>query len=1033
MEIGTDDGSDGAGTMNFLRGALRLVLIALTVSFGRFPAARAQQDADGLLKQVRDDWKDGSPASRVKAIETLGSLGSRAAPALPMLVAALRDPSPIVRGKAATIMGGMGPAEDSALPLLTALLADPDESVRHAAAWALARLGSKARGSIAALVRSLRAPLDRRCPAAAAALACVGKPAVPALIDLLESDDPALCRTVLDGLCNAVQSGLWSRPQSVCHALEPRYSSLARDPDPAVRVALVKMWSATQSRSPMVIRSLTELLRSPDTGVRLAVLNAVQTSPYPSIVPDAVIFELLKDRDHVVRTMAARAIRQNELGKKEVVAGLMRALEDADADVRAAAAQKLAEAPWRQDTVDEQGRLVLWVAAGEAIRANPTARETLRAALNDSETRVRAAAARLLAAFSQDAERSIPMLIERLRDPAASVRSAAAESLAHFGVKSRDAVRPLLAILADPEERGQDGLLTSQNAARALLAIGGDARRKMLHLLLGQLNSLDDAVRQRAVQILAGLGSGVVEDLLRTFSNRRLPRQVHVEILGILNGMTAQLVASVRLSRSRPGAREAVPLVRSLARDGDPEVQRLALSLLAAIDPQADDAAEIYLDRLRRGEVPGLEEQRPAGFGLDPQDEWLGLVARPVMIPRLIKALREEDAEARLAVVRVLLSMVETPAETGQADLGDGARCQVAEALLDRLRDPDDRVSWFAVEALGVLHVEAKTVVPILNELAKIGTTPVRLDDGIRSFEEAGQPYVLGPNKKQGDPLRIAAIQALGSFGPEAAQAVPELIRALRDEDRRVRWFAAEALGLIGPDAESAVPALIEALRSDAVATGDAGDDGDAVKDGPVRLMAAFALGKVGPAARAVVPELIAALSGPDSRVRGAAAQTLGQMGPAAREAIPHLIRLVARDRETQGAEYAKGSINRLGADAGPALARALADAEPAVRLAAIEVLGELEDKAAVPVRELVRCLGDPDAQVRKAAAMIVQSSDDCAGAAAGIPRLVIALGDDDDDVSGAARKSLAAIVESDMPASLPILNAALARLVAMG
>ena len=60
---------------------------------------------------------------------------------------------------------------------------------------------------------------------------------------------------------------------------------------------------------------------------------------------------------------------------------------------------------------------------------------------------------------------------------------------------------------------------------------------------------------------------------------------------------------------------------------------------------------------------------------------------------------------------------------------------------------------------------------------------------------------------RQGDAFeRVSAAQSLGWFGPAAAEAVPELVQALADED--VRQEAAITLGKIGPGAKVAVPAL---------------------------------------------------------------------------------------------------------------------------------------------------------------------------------------------------------------------------------
>jgi HEAT repeat protein len=1024
-------GSKGAGIMDHLRGRLGLLVIAVAATLAACPMTLAQQDADQVLNEAIDQAKDPSSSVRGMALQTLGSLGGGDARTPPVLVAVLQDPVPANRAQAATILGALRPAAIAGLPALTAALEDPEGNVREAAARSLAQFGSKARGSIDALVRSLRAAPDRRCPAAVGTLACIGRPAMPALIGLLKSDDQTLRRTVLDGLTEAAQSGLWNHQRAVSQALEPLYSSLAGDPDPAVRIALARMLLAVESDSPLVRRTFRDLLLSSDGELRLAVVKLVSSATYPAVVPLGPLLDLLKDGDGQVRMAAARAIRQEDLQAKDVVDRLLSALKDPDADVRAAAVQKLAEDLTQQETTGEQGRPVYQIATSSPITGHPIAGEALRVALSDSQSRVRAAAARLLAVFPAEADRSIPLLIERLKDPAASVRASAAEALSQFAPKAKAAIRPLLAILVDPNDRPEEGRFASLYAARALLTIGGACKTKMVHLLLGQLNALDDAVREHASRILVGLGPRIVDDLLEALSDRRLARQVHVEVQSALQGILSQHGGSVRIPKSAPRTRAAVPTLRSLARDSDQSIQLTALSLLATIAPEVDDAADVYVDLLRKGETPGLDDPMPGILGADRQDEWLGVVRRPAMIPRLIRALREEDDTTRLATLHVLLSMAEDLPETE----GGGVKEQLAQALLVCVRDPDGRVRWLATETLGVLHVEAKTVVPILVEMVKTekGRVPPD-DDAIRSFQQAEQPYVLGPNKK-GDPLRIAAIQALGGFGTEAAEAVPELIAALRDEDRRVRWFAAEALGLVGPEAKAAVPALVEAFRSLEVVTADQGANVESIRKAPIRLIAAFALGKIGPAARAAIPDLTAALSGPDSRVRGAAARALGLIGPDARQAVPHLIRLVAHSVADDVKGCAKEALTRLKAEALPSLIQALHDGEPVIRLAAVEVFMfiNFEDKTAVPLNELARCLADPVADVRRDAFAILAQLNHDPGAARAIPRLVIALGDEDLEVADAAGNALAVIVKPHVCAYLPVLNIAVAGFMGIG
>ena len=102
------------------------------------------------------------------------------------------------------------------------------------------------------------------------------------------------------------------------------------------------------------------------------------------------------------------------------------------------------------------------------------------------------------------------------------------------------------------------------------------------------------------------------------------------------------------------------------------------------------------------------------------------------------------------------------------------------------------------------------------------------------------------------------------------APAVPELIVALKEDVREVRWVAATDLGEIKDPA--AVAPLIEALAAD--------------RESSVREAAAQALGQLkDPAA---VEPLIAALKDRDQGVRMEAAKALGELGD--RRAVAPLI-----------------------------------------------------------------------------------------------------------------------------------------------
>jgi HEAT repeat protein len=89
---------------------------------------------------------------------------------------------------------------------------------------------------------------------------------------------------------------------------------------------------------------------------------------------------------------------------------------------------------------------------------------------------------------------------------------------------------------------------------------------------------------------------------------------------------------------------------------------------------------------------------------------------------------------------------------------------------------------------------------------------------------------------------------------------LPALMKALDDNDAYVRGWSAQAIGSIGPDAAEAVPALIAMLRN---------------QDVGLRNSAAIALRGIGPEAKSALPALREALSDPNEQVRRFAARAI--------------------------------------------------------------------------------------------------------------------------------------------------------------
>jgi HEAT repeat protein len=106
---------------------------------------------------------------------------------------------------------------------------------------------------------------------------------------------------------------------------------------------------------------------------------------------------------------------------------------------------------------------------------------------------------------------------------------------------------------------------------------------------------------------------------------------------------------------------------------------------------------------------------------------------------------------------------------------------------------------------------------------------------------------------------------------PTAADA-PNLIAGLRDCNARRDWAGAmntiHKLGQLGPDARDAVPEILVTLK--------------AVDRGELRAWIIADLGAIGPDAKEAVPVLVADLEHQDEVVRKAAAKALSRIDPSA-------------------------------------------------------------------------------------------------------------------------------------------------------
>ena len=230
---------------------------------------------------------------------------------------------------------------------------------------------------------------------------------------------------------------------------------------------------------------------------------------------------------------------------------------------------------------------------------------------------------------------------------------------------------------------------------------------------------------------------------------------------------------------------------------------------------------------------------------------------------------------------------------------------------------------------------------------------------------------------------RAFAVSALGNvvrLNPSYSPAVHALIGALGDTVDAVRVAAASALAREGVRAPDAVPGLIGVLGDSAHAE--------------VRAHGARVLGAVlsqfgarrrrsDSAADSIalakgVEALVSATADRDPRVRIAAAQGLGRLGPTGAAASPRVRPTLAALATSADAELRVAALEGyVNSGTAPALAvrfarSALADSQPAVRLAAVRVLEQLGPSAKAAIPDLVRTLSDANAFIRSASASAI-------------------------------------------------------------
>lgn len=400
-----------------------------------------------LIEALKDDT---DADLRHYAARALSSVGPDAVKAVPALVRALDDPDRFVREESAAALGMIGTRDKEAIMSLRRLLRDSDLYVRRSASRAL---GSLAPVAIPYLIEGLRDKNLEFRFRTAEALRYMGIQALPALSEGLEEEDPH----IREGCARAL---VVMRPRPV-EAVASLKCALG-DKNIQVRVWVARALGWIGLGAEPAASQLVESLDSDSIEFRHEVVLALARIG-PGCQP--LLTEALTNESPLIRAGAARALGLTRPAATNSILALIAMLRDDNCDVRFEAAQGL---------------------SGIGAEAIPH----LRTALADNDSKVRAGAAYALGgrcdggsiAFSHlygtppEAEvrkrikEAVDALRAALRDTDRKVRRTSAEALGRLGEFAKSALTDLEQSIRDDSDPS-----VRYRAAKALARIDKDS------------------------------------------------------------------------------------------------------------------------------------------------------------------------------------------------------------------------------------------------------------------------------------------------------------------------------------------------------------------------------------------------------------------------------------------------------------------------------------------------------------------------------------------------------------------------------
>ncbi len=299
-------------------------------------------------------------------------------------------------------------------------------------------------------------------------------------------------------------------------------------------------------------------------------------------------------------------------------------------------------------------------------------------------------------------------------------------------------------------------------------------------------------------------------------------------------GIDSFIPAMVRHAEKDPQARVREACVVALQELGPPAITTAAVPhLIAALDSRVANvriAAAIVLERLgppAQAAIPALIRaiREPAATTEGPlqaQVRARGLDPMTAQIPgtHLISSPRKDRrADQQYWTIEAL----------GRLAPGSAMVRESVAVLLEVLKPEESDVSTAALAALSEIGRDAAPAVPALLQALRQAIADRKAWLAVWSAATLGRVAPDDPSSREAlvfllgflrnapgnGFLRFKAAEALGDFGPAAAEAVPSLIELLTQGPLLARIPAAKALGQIAPGTpqdDRAIAALVESL-----------------------------------------------------------------------------------------------------------------------------------------------------------------------------------------------------------------------------